>query len=328
MRALALFSGGLDSAVAIKVIKDQGIDVVALNFVSHFFGGKNEKAEFMAKQLGVQLDYIDFKDEHLEITKNPPCGRGKNMNPCIDCHALMLKIAGRLLEKYDAQFVITGEVVGQRPMSQNKNSLNRVKKIANIGNIVVRPLSGKLLEATLPEIEGWIDREKLLDINGRKRDRQMEIMEKSGLKEYPSPGGGCLLTDPNFSKRLKMLEKDGKLDYGYEDLFYLIRHGRIFRFDSDRYAFVGRLEEENYKISEYKDKGSIYMVGGKTPGPAMVAVGDYNEEEVRLLKGLYARYSKSKGKTVTNIKYNGELIEIPINNHDEIKDFINKYQVY
>ncbi|MGL5426680.1 MAG: 7-cyano-7-deazaguanine synthase, partial [Cetobacterium sp.] len=127
MKALALFSGGLDSALAIKIIKDQGIEVIALNFVSHFFGGKNEKAENMAKQLGVQLEYVNFTSSHTEILKNPVHGRGKNMNPCIDCHALMFKTAGDLMEKYGASFIISGEVLGQRPMSQNYQALEKVK---------------------------------------------------------------------------------------------------------------------------------------------------------------------------------------------------------
>jgi tRNA-specific 2-thiouridylase len=127
MKALALFSGGLDSALAIKVVQEQGIEVIALNFVSHFFGGKDEKAENMAKQLGVQLEYVDFSEIHTELVKNPPSGRGKNMNPCIDCHALMFEKAGELLEKYGAKFLISGEVLGQRPMSQNFSALNRVK---------------------------------------------------------------------------------------------------------------------------------------------------------------------------------------------------------
>ena len=136
IKALALFSGGLDSALAIKVVQEQGIEVIALNFVSHFFGGVNEKAEYMAKQLGIQLEYIHFEKRHMEVVKDPVYGRGKNMNPCIDCHSLMFRIAGELLEKYGASFLISGEVLGQRPMSQNPQALEKVKKLSGVGDLI------------------------------------------------------------------------------------------------------------------------------------------------------------------------------------------------
>ena len=204
-RALALFSGGLDSALAIKVIKDQGIDVIALNFVSHFFGGKNEKAEKMAEQLGIKVEYVHFEKRHTEVVKNPVYGRGKNMNPCIDCHSLMFKVAGELLEKYDADFVISGEVLGQRPMSQNRQALNIVKKESGFSNKILRPLCAKNIEPTEMELNGLVDREKLLDISGRSRKTQMELAEKWGITEYPSPAGGCKLTEPNYALRLRDL---------------------------------------------------------------------------------------------------------------------------
>ncbi len=202
MKALALFSGGLDSTLAIKLIKDQGVEVIALNFVSYFFGGKNERADKAAKDLGVQIEYIDFKEIHKEIVKNPPNGYGKNMNPCIDCHALMIKTAGELLKKYDASFIITGEVLGQRPMSQNSQALKRVEKISGMEGYLVRPLCAKLLPETIPEKNGWIDREKLQNLNGRGWTRQMELAAELGVVEYPSPEGGCLLTAPGYSRRL------------------------------------------------------------------------------------------------------------------------------
>ncbi len=210
VRALALFSGGLDSALAIKLITNQGVEVIALNFVSHFFGGKNEKAEAMAKQLGVQLEYVDFSEKHIEMMKNPVYGRGKNMNPCIDCHALMFKFAGELLEKYDADFLISGEVLGQRPMSQNYQALEKVKGLSKLEDLIIRPLSAKLLPPSKPEQEGLIDREQLLDIQGRSRKRQIEIAEQMGIIDYPTPAGGCLLTDPGYSKGL--IDREQLLD--------------------------------------------------------------------------------------------------------------------
>ncbi|MGL5984733.1 MAG: 7-cyano-7-deazaguanine synthase, partial [Cetobacterium sp.] len=246
MKALALFSGGLDSALAIKIVKDQGIEVIALNFVSHFFGGKNEKAENMAKQLGVQLEYVNFSHIHTEILKNPVHGRGKNMNPCIDCHALMFTTAGSLMEKFGASFIISGEVLGQRPMSQNYQALEKVKALSpGLENLIVRPLSAKLLPESEPERLGWVDRTKLLNIEGRSRKIQMELMDKFGIVDYPTPGGGCLLTDPGYSKKLKVLEQDGLLEDEYSNLFHLLKVGRFFRFEKGKYLIVGREESDN-----------------------------------------------------------------------------------
>ncbi|MGL6025202.1 MAG: 7-cyano-7-deazaguanine synthase, partial [Cetobacterium sp.] len=280
MKALALFSGGLDSALAIKIVKDQGIEVIALNFVSHFFGGKNEKAENMAKQLGVQLEYVNFSHIHTEILKNPVHGRGKNMNPCIDCHALMFKTAGDLLEKFGASFIISGEVLGQRPMSQNYQALEKVKALSpGLENLIVRPLSAKLLPESEPEKLGWVDRTRLLNIEGRSRKIQMELMDKFGIVDYPTPGGGCLLTDPGYSKKLKVLEQDGLLEDEYSTLFHLLKVGRFFRFEQGKYLIVGREESDNLKIDEYKTFGSLFIRGKEVPGPHIVGFGDLSEEE-------------------------------------------------
>lgn len=192
IKALALFSGGLDSALAIKVVQEQGIEVIALNFVSHFFGGKNEKAESMAKQLGIKLEYIDFKKRHILVVEDPVYGRGKNMNPCIDCHSLMFKIAGELLEKYGASFVISGEVLGQRPMSQNSQALEKVKKLSGMEDLVLRPLSAKLLPPSKAEIMGWVDREKLLDINGRSRHNPAISIEQKTTNRNPRSTVGTI----------------------------------------------------------------------------------------------------------------------------------------
>jgi tRNA-specific 2-thiouridylase len=327
MRALALFSGGLDSALAIKVVKDQGIEVIALNFVSHFFGGKNEKADRMAEQLGVQLEYVDFSKIHTELVKNPPSGRGKNMNPCIDCHALMFEVAAELLEKYDAQFLISGEVLGQRPMSQNYMALGKVMQLSGVEDLILRPLSAKLLPPTKPIKEGWVDREKLLDIQGRSRKRQMALIEEYGITEYPSPGGGCMLTEPNYSYRLKVLENDGLLEENYSELFHLVKYGRFFRIEAGKYIFVGREHENNLKISEYKDFGSLYIVGAGIPGPAIVGYGDFSEEEIQFAKGLFSRYSKNKGKLETEMIVNNEKEVIGILDEKDLNEKIKKYQI-
>lgn len=329
MKALALFSGGLDSTLAIKLVQQQGIEVIALNFVSHFFGGRNEKADNMAKQLGMRLDYIDFSELHTELVKNPPSGRGKNMNPCIDCHALMFEKAGELLKEYNADFLISGEVLGQRPMSQNFSSMNRVKKLSgkDLGELIVRPLSAKLLPITKPEELGWIDREQLMNINGRSRKPQIELAERWGLVEYPSPGGGCLLTEPNYSKRLKVLEADGFLEDRYSYLFHLTKRGRFFRLDKGKYLFVGREKEDNLKLSEYKRYGNLYIAGVDTPGPAIIGYGDLNEDQINLAKELFSRYSQGKGKKNIQLLLNDKIVKVEAVDLERLAEDMKKYLV-
>ncbi|MGL5000776.1 MAG: 7-cyano-7-deazaguanine synthase [Cetobacterium sp.] len=328
MKALALFSGGLDSALAIKIVKDQGIEVIALNFVSHFFGGKNEKAENMAKQLGVQLEYVNFSHIHTEILKNPVHGRGKNMNPCIDCHALMFKTAGDLLEKFGASFIISGEVLGQRPMSQNYQALEKVKALSpGLENLIVRPLSAKLLPESEPEKLGWVDRTRLLNIEGRSRKIQMELMDKFGIVDYPTPGGGCLLTDPGYSKKLKVLEQDGLLEDEYSTLFHLLKVGRFFRFEQGKYLIVGREESDNLKIDEYKTFGSLFIRGKEVPGPHIVGFGDLSEEEIEFALNLFSRYSKIKGHEEITFLMNDNNITIPAVDLETLGIKIKEYQI-
>lgn len=325
MRALALFSGGLDSSLAIKMVKNQGIEVIALNFVSYFFGGKNERADKAAKDLGVQIEYIDFKEIHKEIVLNPPSGYGKNMNPCIDCHALMIKVAGSLMEKYGASFIITGEVLGQRPMSQNSQALKRVEKMSGMEGYLVRPLSAKIMPVTIPEEKGWLDRSKLGDLNGRGRTRQMELAENMGVIDYPSPGGGCLLTDPGYSKRLKLLKQDGMFEK--IEMFDLIKTGRFYRIESGKYLIVARDEGHNQKLPEYFDKSSFNISSGKTAGPTIIGIGEFSEEDINTAKELFARYSKTKGNGETCLRYNGEEESIGEIDHEKIEEFMKEYQI-
>ncbi len=246
IKALVLLSGGLDSMLAAKVLMEQGIEVTGLSFKSYFF--KTDKAKKVAEQLGVKLIEVDFSYEHLKMVKNPAHGYGKNINPCIDCHGLMLKKAGEILrggsvgatlavaqnragaspaptkDKYD--FVATGEVLGERPMSQNKDSLKLVEKISGLQGKLLRPLSAKLLDETEVEREGKINRDKLLDISGRSRQRQLELVKKYKIKEYANPAGGCLLTDREFSNRLKkMIDYWSDCDINDIDL---LKNGRIY----------------------------------------------------------------------------------------------------
>jgi tRNA U34 2-thiouridine synthase MnmA/TrmU len=197
---VGLLSGGLDSILAICVLREQNIRIEAVAFITPFFGPGN--AQKAVKMLNVPLHVVDITDVHLQMLKKPKHGYGSGMNPCIDCHALMFREAGKLMQQWGADFLFSGEVLGERPMSQNKQSLRVVARDSGFEEYIIRPLSAKLLPITKPEHEGKVDRERLLDIQGRSRKRQMELAKQYGITEYPEPAGGCRLTEPNFSKRL------------------------------------------------------------------------------------------------------------------------------
>ena len=248
MKALALFSGGLDSVLAMKLIKDQGVEVVAIN-INIGFGStvdRKEHMQNMCDQIGVELRILDLREPYLkEVLFNPKYGYGKNFNPCVDCHGFMFRYTGQLLEKYDASFMISGEVVGQRPMSQRKDAMDNVKSLSNYDDLIVRPMCAKLLEPSLPEREGWVDREKLLDINGRNRQRQLDMAKEIGLKDFESPGGGCLLTEVQFSNRLRDFVDNDTLEV---DDINTLKAGRHLRLPDGAKLIIGRHQEDNEKL--------------------------------------------------------------------------------
>jgi len=249
--------------LAAKILAEQGIEVTGLSFISCFFGAG--KAEKTAQQLGIELKKIDFKEEHLEMVKNPASGYGKCLNPCIDCHALMIKRAGEIAKKEGYDFIATGEVLGQRPMSQNSGALERVKKLAGVE--VLRPLSALVLPETEIEKKGLADRNKLLDISGRSRERQMELAKKYGLT-YPSPAGGCLLTDPAFSQRARDMIKNWP-KCGPEDM-ELLKHGRIFWAGGKTLIAVGRDKGDCEALEKLAKTGDILMELESEIGPLTV----------------------------------------------------------
>ena len=239
-------SGGLDSQLAIRVLERAGAYVEAVAFGTPFFD--NSKARTAAEALGVKLHVIDFLDDEISLIENPPHGFGGAMNPCIDCHALMIRRAGELMEKLGFDFVATGEVRGQRPMSQNAQSLLTVEKASGLRGRLVRPLSAKLLEPTVPELEGKLDREKLLDISGRSRDRQIALAAELGIVDYPSPAGGCKLTEDAFGRKLRdLMEHEGLRD---RTLIELLLVGRRFRLPDGSGVILGRDGKENAKLKE------------------------------------------------------------------------------
>ena len=261
-RALLLLSGGLDSILAGKILEEQGVEIVGLTFSSLFFGPR--EAIKTAEEQGWPLIMAEITEEEIEIIEHPKYGHGRNLNPCIDCHGQMVRIAGQLLKRYQADFVITGEVLGERPKSQNRQSLDLVEKLGRMKGLVLRPLSAKLLPPTRVEVEELVNREKLLDISGRSRKRQLELAARYGIKEYPTPAGGCLLTDPGFSQRLKnLLHWRGKLKA--EDVL-LAQVGRVF-FEAEAFFVIGRNEQENEKLRKriLPDDVVIYLADGLGP---------------------------------------------------------------
>jgi len=263
-RGIGLLSGGLDSILAFKVLQEQDIDLIAVTFVTPFFGP--EKAIRAAEKLGVPITVRDITREHLEIVKAPKYGYGSQMNPCIDCHGLMFRIAGRIMEEEGADFLFSGEVLNERPMSQNRGALRAVEKLSGYEGYILRPLSAKLLPETIPEREGKVNREMLLDLHGRSRRRQMELAEKYGIEEYPSPAGGCRLTEPGFSARMRdLIQNEDELRV--RDI-ELLKVGRHFRIAHGIKAIVGRNKTENQRLLQMAERSQdviIYVSGFKGP---------------------------------------------------------------
>ena len=247
VRALGLCSGGLDSMLAGLVLRDQDIDVAWITFETPFFNAA--KARKASNMTGIPLTVKSIFNVYMKMLKNPPAGYGKHMNPCMDCHALMFKLAGELMRAKNFDFLFSGEVLGQRPMSQNKSSLGYVEKHSGFKGYIVRPLSARNLPLTIPEKEGLVERDRLLDISGRGRNRQIKLAQKFGISDYPAPAGGCLLTDKNFSNRLRDLFDHQ--DECTEEELHLLKHGRHFRLNPNAKLIVGRTEDDNENILKY-----------------------------------------------------------------------------
>ncbi len=286
-RGIALFSGGLDSILAALLVREQGVEVEALTFETPFFSAA--KARAGARAASLPLTVRDITAEHLEMLKNPRYGYGRNMNPCIDCHALMLRIAGRMMEETGADFILTGEVLGQRPMSQNKQSLHVVAKHSGYEEYIVRPLSALLLPETKPEREGKLDRTRLLALQGRGRKAQMELADRYGVHDYPAPAGGCLLTDPIFSRRLRDLFHHAP-DFRTRDI-ELLKHGRHFRIDGQHKVIVGRRRPDNEAIERLTEDGDAVLRTAQFPGPYTLVPYGGHEETRRVAASLCALYS-------------------------------------
>ena len=297
MKAIALLSGGLDSTLAAKLVLEQGIELEALNFLTVFCTCTNRGETCLASQkavdaLGIPLKVFNVSEEYLDVVKHPKHGYGSNMNPCIDCRIFMMKKAKAHMEQTGASFIITGEVMGQRPMSQRKETMRLIEKEAELEGFILRPLSAKFLPASIPEKEGWVKREKLLDIQGRSRKPQMKLAEHYGIRDYPCAAGGCLLTDPGFAQRMRDLNRYHP-DFLLNDV-HLLKMGRHFRLSPHLKLVVGRNEEENQKIQTFSQEGDFLLKVSRYPGPLSLLRGEAEEGEVEKAAAITVRYSKAK----------------------------------
>jgi len=291
-KAIVLLSGGLDSRLVVKMLQEQNIEIIALHFNIPFFGSyKLEEISKFADINNIKLNIIDFAKgkefkDYIKLLKKPKHGRGTAMNPCIDCHLFMLKKAKQIMLKEKADFIATGEVLNERPMSQHLKALMLIEKEAGLKGKLLRPLSAKLLPKTIAEEKGLVNRDKLLDINGRKREIQIELAKKYNI-DYPSPGGGCLLCEKEFSAKLQDLFEHQKKIIPRD--IELLKIGRHFRFN-DTKIIVGRNKDENEKIMNLAGR-DIIMETKETPSPITIIIGKADKETIKTAASLTIRYS-------------------------------------
>lgn len=322
IKAIALFSGGLDSTLAMKLIIDQGIEVIACNINTGFGSTKDRRAHMqnMCKQVGATLRIIDIQNEYLQdVLFSPKHGYGKYFNPCIDCHAKMFEVAKRIMEDEGASFLISGEVLGQRPMSQNKDALQTVLNQSNCNGLLLRPMSAKLLAPTIAEQEGLVDREKLEGIMGRSRERQLSLAKEINLIDFETPGGGCLLTDDNFSKKIR--------DFIAYDTFEIkdipiLKYGRHLRLPDGAKLVVGRNKEENEKLQLIDNDKFLHVKTAGIMGPYSLLSKNVTREDKELAAKIILTYCKTKENEKYDISFPDEKINSSaFSSRDEIQSF-------
>ena len=318
IKALALFSGGLDSILATKLILNQGIDVVALNFMSPFCHceklgrGVTETAE----KLGLPLMVLNASDEYLKMVQKPKHGYGKNMNPCIDCRIFIFKKAKKVAEEIGASFIFTGEVLDERPMSQHFQALKIIEEEAGLKGRILRPLSARLLPETIVEKEGLVDRKKLLGIRGRSRKPQIKLAYEFNVKDYPGPAGGCLLTYKEYADKLRDLFQYKKR-CSMADVA-LLKVGRHFRLGKNK-IIVGRNEAENKLLIANRGRNDYYFEVPDIGSPITVLQGVKTKKAISTAAALTAFYSDAKGSEV-KVNFGGDKLDrsvtvsVPVHN--------------
>jgi len=297
-KAIVLFSGGLDSILAAKIIINQGIEVIALNFTTPFYRcerlrGRDFSLKKIADQLRMKIKTVYLGREYLQMVKTPKYGYGRNLNPCIDCRIFEFRKAKKFMEKIGACFIVTGEVLGQRPMSQYLKALQTTEEESGLRGLILRPLSAKLLLPTIAEQNNWVNRESLFSISGRTRKPQINLAAGFGLKDYPNPAGGCLLTDPAFVRRLKDLMR-------YEDFnaanIELLKLGRHFRINSSFRLVVGRDEKENVKLKSLLRDDDLYFEPAFLAGPSGLGRGKWDNKAKNIAAKIIALYTSKEQK--------------------------------
>lgn len=327
VKALGMISGGLDSTLATKIMIDMGIEVEGINFSTGFcvtehtrnFKDSEKKplrpneALRLAGELKFKLHIIDISKNYLPVVTNPKYGYGANSNPCVDCRIFMLKEMKGLMEKFGAQFIFTGEVLGQRPMSQHRNAMKTIETDSGLSGLVLRPLSAALLDPTIPEMKGWVDRTKLLALTGRSRKPQIALAKERGLEDYPQPAGGCCyLTDPQYSAKIQDIFKhNGKESLTHEDVL-LLKVGRHFRVSEKIKVIVGRNERENNFLKVYEKGRHVFRVQEFPSAHMLVEIkGEVSPDELKTLASIAARYSDGKENKEIRVDHQfGDQLEI------------------
>jgi tRNA U34 2-thiouridine synthase MnmA/TrmU len=309
-KAFSLLSGGLDSLLATRLIMDQGIEVTGLHFITPFFGysKKGQEAQFEERWIrlyGIQARIIDVSEEYFQVLRHPRYGFGKNFNPCIDCKIFLFSQARARMEEEKVDFLVTGEVLGQRPMSQRRDTLRIVERDSGTEGILLRPLCAKNLKPTRLELEGLVDREKLLDLRGRSRKPQMKLAEEMGFRHYPLPAGGCLLTDPVLASRFrKIFDQSPAITTGE---ILLLQVGRHFQLPGGGRLVVGRRDEENQKLIKLRQKEDVLLKVQDIPGPLGLMRGKKEEDILSLAAAIVSRYSKAKEWNEVEVLYGQEV---------------------
>ena len=317
-KAVALISGGLDSLLAARVVMEQGVHVEGINFFTGFCveghthairkkdrkRPKRNNALWSAEQLGIKLHIVDIIEEYKDVVINPKHGYGRNLNPCLDCKIFMVNKAREWIDVNDFDFIITGEVIGQRPMSQRKDTMPVIARDSGAGERLVRPLCAKNLPPTLPEIEGWLDRDHLYAFNGRSRKPQMALAKQFGFEDYAQPAGGCcFLTDKQYSVKLSDLwSTRGKREYDLDDIM-LLKVGRHLRPRPNFKIIVGREEGENRFLEGYR-KRFVHMIPTSHTGPLVLLDGEISAADIELAARLTARFSQGRDADRVTIEVN------------------------
>jgi len=314
--ALALFSGGLDSTLACRVLAEQGIKVIAVKFVTPFFGydllrNKEEYIRHIKEKFSIDVILKDVTDPYLKLLQKPAHGFGRYFNPCIDCKIFLLSEARKMMPEVGAAFLVTGEVVGQRPMSQRRDTLRVIQRESDCEGILVRPLCAKNLEPTRAELEGLIDREHLFAFSGRDRKPQMELAEKFGITDYPSPAGGCILTDPVLSVRIEDYYQEHESIIPADILLLLT--GRQFKLPTGGWLAVGRNQQENEKLENMLQPGDRLIWPDDFPGPSVILRNSTNNEDLQYAASILLYYSKKavtvQGKVKLMAKIDGKVVQ-------------------